>query len=183
MKKKTFAKKKTAHPNAPAVDLFAEPVKQDSGAPAALKAIEAHELKCRLEKDTAHAEWKRAQEKEVEGDDVSEFKERRMHSRYVEALEHWDDATKKLALFDKGVREDRREGEKVSLADVREWIAQLRLCRNITLENYLIGISQQSPTFKAPIDFMKAHGDLIRATEESAIAAAVKEKQLPAWIL
>lgn len=177
MKKKP-AKKKPAHLNAPAAD-----APQDSGAPAALKAIESDELLCRKRRDAAMKEWEEKDRKLVLGDDVSEADERRAWMRYQEAREVHAETLKSLATFDKGVREDRREGEKVLVADAKEWFAQMKLCWHIALENYLVGMSQRSPTFKAPVDFMKAHGDLIRATEESAIAAAVKEKQLPAWIL
>ncbi len=155
----------------------------NSGAAAELAAIESDARRCRQMRDAAFLVWEEADRKNVLGDDVKEADERRAWGRYLEMRELYENATKQLAVFDKGVAQERREGEKVPLVDVKEWFAQLRLCRNITLENYLIGISQLSPKFKTPVDFMKAHGDLIRSTEETAIAAAVKEKQLPDWIV
>jgi hypothetical protein len=155
----------------------------ESGAPAALKAIEAHELACRKEKDLAHSAWKRAQELEVEGDDVSERKERLTHTRYVESLEHWDDATKKLAIFDKGVKEERREGEKILVSEVKEIFAQFDLSINLAVEQYIIAQAQSAALCGSPEEFHLAHADNIRAAKAGAIDAAKREGVLPNWIL
>lgn len=158
------------------------PAQQEAGAPAALRAIEIHELKCREEKDAAHAEWKDAQRLEVEGDDVSEAKERRMHYRYVEALEHWDDATKKLAVFDKGVTKERREGEKIAVEEAKEIFAQLDLCGTLSMEAYIASQAQSAALCDSPEGFMVAHAENIRAARSGAIDAAKRDGVLPAWI-
>jgi len=175
MKKKPAAGIKST-PSAP-------PAQQEAGAPAALKAIEIHELKCREEKDAAHAEWKDAQRLEVEGDDVSEAKERRMHYRYVEALEHWDDATKKLAVFDKGVTKERREGEKIAVEEAKEIFAQLILSYDLAFEKCLLTDARDAALAKTEVEFHSAHSQNWRAAKDGAIESAKGEGVIPKWIL
>ncbi len=165
-------------------DLFGDspPPIGEKGAPAALKAIEAHELQCRNEKDEAHKEWKEAQDLVAEGDDVSESKERRLHFRYIEALEHWDDATKKLALFDKGVSAERREGEKIPVAECKEIFAQYELSLRLAMEAYIIKIAQDAALCESAEGFHLAHAEAIRACREGAIASARREGVLPGWL-
>lgn len=166
----------------PAAHLIPSTPKQDSGAPAALRAIEIHELKCREEKNEAHAAWKEAQRCEAEGDEVSEIKERRMHNRYVESLEHWDDATKKLALFDKNVVNERREGEKVLVSDVKEMFAQLDASWTLAVESYVLAQSQSAALCESPEQFHIAHAENIRTAKASAIRDAAREGVIPAWL-
>lgn len=177
MKKKP-AKKKPAHLNAPAAD-----APQDSGAPAALKAIESDELLCRKRRDAAMKEWEEKDRKLVLGDDVSEADERRAWMRYQEAREVHAETLKSLATFDKGVREDRREGEKILVSDVKELFAQLDLSWNLALESYIVASAQSAALCSSPEEFHVAHAAHIRAAKAGALDAAKREGVLPAWIL
>ena len=181
--KKQPAKKKPAHPNAPAADLFPDTIKQDSGAPAALKAIEADELLCRKRRDAAMKEWEEKDRKLVIGDDVSEADERRAWMRYQEAREVHAETLKSLATFDKGVREDRREGEKILVSDVKEMFAQLDLSWSLALESYIVASAQSAALCSSPEEFYVAHAENIRAAKSGAMDAAKREGVLPAWIL
>lgn len=159
----------------------------ETGAAATLARLEKEELSAYSKIETLKKQLDDLRTNPVTvGDDAVRIWRGRIadtESDLLAANDLWNKIAKTLLTYKKGVPNSEREGEKVPLDDVREWIAQLRLCRNIALENYIIGIAQQSPKFTAPTDFMKAHADLIRATEESAISSAVKEKQLPEWIL
>lgn len=99
------------------------------------------------------------------------------------ARKNFRDTAKTLLDYDKNVVTERREGEKVSVSECREWFAQYRLTIHVARENYIISIAQASPKFTAPEDFVKAHAEIIRSTEETALASAVKEGALPDWIL
>lgn len=154
----------------------------DTGAPAALAAIERHELECRTEKDNALAEWKEAKRLVVDGDDVSERKERRLHNQYRDALEMWDDATKKLAVFDKGVRPERREGEKILVADAKELFAQYELCVDLALEQCIVADCQSAALCNSPDEFHAAHAENWRSAKASAIDAARRDGAIPAWL-
>lgn len=157
--------------------------RNETGAPAALRAIEEHELRCRNEKDTAHKCWQERLRLLVVGDDVSERDERLSHSRYLEALELWDDSTKKLAVFDKGVRPERREGEKILVVECKEMFAQLFLSLNVALESYIISIAQNAYQCNSAEEFFQMHADNLRATRDTAIESAKRECVLPEWVL
>lgn len=158
-------------------------MKPNTGAAAALKAIEEHEEKCRKDVQDAEAVWREAKSLAVEGDDVSERKERRLHREYTEALEMWHDATKKLAVFDKGVSQERREGEKIPLDEAKEIYAQLLLTVNLALESCVNMDAQSAALCDSPEAFHKAHADNWRSAKEGAIAAAVGDGVLPKWIV
>jgi hypothetical protein len=181
--KKTLTKKKVAPVAPPAAELFAEPVKQDSGAPAALKAIEADELLCRNRRDAAMKEWEEKDRKLVIGDEVSEADERRAWMRYQESREVHAETLKSLATFDKGVSKERREGEKITVEEAKEIFAQLDLCGTLSLEAYIAAQAQSAALCDSPEAFMVAHAENIRAARNGAIDAAKRDGALPAWIV
>ena len=154
----------------------------ESGAPAALKAIEEHEVQCRIAKDEAYRKWRNSVLLAVEGDDVSERNERLSLRDYNEALQMWDDATKKLAVFDKGVKQERREGEKVLVSEAKEIFKQFNLCYRMAIESYIITISQNVFECKSSQEFHGMHAENLRVTVQSAINDAKRDGVLPKWI-
>lgn len=181
--KKPPAKKKAAPVAPPAAELFAEPVKQDSGAPAALKAIEADELLCRKQRDLAFKVWQEADEKNVLGDDVKEADERRAWGRYLEAREVYAEAAKQLATFDKGVSKERREGEKITVEEAKEIFAQLILSYDLAFEKCILTDARDAALAKTEIEFHEAHARNWRSAKDGAIESAKGEGVLPKWIL
>ena len=155
----------------------------DTGAPAALKAIAEHELRCRNEKDAAYAAWSVAKSKLVEGDDVSERTANRAHREYIELLEIWHDASKKLLEFEKVVPEAKREGEKIAVSDAKEYFRQYELSISIAIETYIVQISQSAALCESAEKFHSLHSDAIRTSVKGAIESAVREGVIPAWIL
>lgn len=165
---------KSAHSNAPAA-------KEEAGAPSVLRRLsadarEAEELMdvkkaeiiaLRAVKETAAVSRKIAQcEMELAG-----------------AKDEYIKLAKTLLPYDKGISLDRREGEKVAVADVREWFAQFLLSIDSAIENYIIANSQSAALADSPEVFHAAHAENLRAAKENALAAAVREKVLPKWVL
>jgi len=181
--KKTPTKKKVAPVAPTAPELFAEPVKQDSGAPAALKAIEADELLCRNRRDAAMKEWEEKDRKLVIGDEVSEADERRAWMRYQEAREVHAETLKSLATFDKGVSKERREGEKITVEEAKEIFAQLLLCYDLAFEKCILTDARDAALAKTEIEFHEAHARNWRSAKDGAIESAKGENVLPKWIL
>ena len=157
--------------------------KGDKGAPAALIAIEEHEAQCRHEKDVARDLWKAAQAAFVEGDEVSERANSRTRRDYLDALEIWDDATKKLALFDKAVAPEKREGEKILRTDAQEIFAQIRLSLNLGLESYIIRACDMFAQPMSQEEAHKLHAASLRDCFRSAIDSAKRDGALPEWIV
>ena len=153
-------------------------------APAVLRRLQADAAKFSQQIDDAEARLAELYALSPNAAETKDNKEMlaRSEIELATARDNFGKTAKILLSYDKGVQLERREGEKVLVDEVKEWFRQLRLCVSIARENYLIGMAQQSPTFKTPVEFMKAHGDLIRSTDASAIDAAVREGQLPKWI-
>ncbi len=169
-------------------DLFADSgaelhARGDSGAAAELRAIEADALLCRNRRDKALKEWEEADRKLVLGDTVSETAERRAWGRYLEQRELYEDATKQLAVFDKGVRPERREGEKIPVSEAKEIFAQLMLSIDLAIEQMIIADAQSAALCSSPEEFHLAHAGNYRAAKDGAISNARREGALPGWIL
>lgn len=157
----------------------------DAGAPAALKAIEEHEVMCRSEKDEAQKAWKKAQvDLAANADDEILLQiERRTHNQYLEELEIWDDATKKLALFDKQVVEHKREGVKILVTEAQELFAQFKLSIHLAIEDYMICIAQDAARGLSAEEFHHVHAEHLRERTTAALSAAVNDGKLPNWTL
>jgi hypothetical protein len=155
----------------------------EKGAPAALAAIAEHELRCRTEKDAAYDAWNKAKDKLVEGDDVSERALNRAHREYLEVLEIWHDASKKLLEFEKAVPEAKRDGEKIAVSEAKEYFRQYALSIDLAVEQLVIQISQAAALCESPEEFHKAYAENIRSAKSGAVESAVAENKLPGWLL
>lgn len=157
-------------------------ISNEQGAPAALRAIEEHELRCRQEKDAAHVEWKERLEKLVIGDEVSEQDERRAKNRYHEALELWDDATKRLALYDKQIAPEKREGEKLLRSEAERILTQAWRFQRMGRETFIIGIAQDAIHCKDETEFYAKYADSIRECESASIISGFDNERFPEWV-
>lgn len=162
---------------------LAEGVESNSGAPAALKAMEGHELRSREEKDKAYTIWLDAKEKFVDGDDVAMRALHKAHEEYTECLEIWHNASKSLLSLDKGVSLERREGEKISVAEAKEHFKQFVLSIDLAIEAYIVQISQTAALCESGEQFHIAHSDAIRSAKAGAIEAAIRDGKLPNWLI
>lgn len=148
-----------------------------------MRAIEAHEVRCRAEMESAYTAWKEAQSKRVEGDDVSERMANRMHREYGEALEAWHDSSKKLLEYDSKVAPARREGEKVPVDDVKEWFAQYELSIDLAIEALIKADAQSAALCDSPEAFYKLHAENYRAAKRNALDQAIQNGVIPRWML
>lgn len=155
--------------------------KGEQGAPAALRAIEEHEVRCREEKEIARDLWKAAQTALDEGDEVSLRTESRCRQDYLHALEIWDDATKKLALFDKTVTPEKREGERIPKAEAESFLTASTRGLRIALEQGLVSISQDAMQCATPEVFYTMAASQIRGAFTESMNTAVRESKLPSW--
>lgn len=154
----------------------------DTGAPAALKALQEHEHKFRLETEKAYEVWQETKGNLVDGDSESERVYIRAHREYTEVLEIWHDALKKLLAFEKAVPEAKRDGEKILVSDAVEYFRQYSLSISLAIEQYILQQAQSAALCDSPEDFVKAHGENIRAAKQGAIDAALNDGKLPNWI-
>lgn len=98
------------------------------------------------------------------------------------AKDAWAQTSKILLSFDSKVSVERREGEKIPVAEAREIFAQYELSLRLAMEAYIIKISQDAALCDSAEGFHLAHADAIRACREGAISAARRDGVLPAWL-
>lgn len=165
-------------------DVPSKPSKpQESGAPAALEAIAAHELRTRLSVDRIYNELQDAKASRNEDDDVSMRIYNRLHKDYLDALEEWNDARKSLLAFDKNVGVERREGEKVLVSEMKETFRQFMLSINLAIEQVIITDAQSVALCKTPQDFYAQHADNYRVAISAALDNAVRDNAVPKWMV
>jgi hypothetical protein len=160
------------------------PQNAERGAPAALRAVEDHELQCRNEKDAA---WEKRHKAALElasspDDELLTKTYNVANSKYIAALPIWDEALKRLAMFDKGVKEERREGEKMDVQDAKEYFKQYNLTIDLALEAWMISVSQIAPLCKSPEGFYQQSANKLRDAKRGALDAALRDGALPKWI-
>ena len=78
---------------------------------------------------------------------------------------------------------EKREGEKIPVAEVKEYFAQLLLSVGLAVEQVIIADSQSAALASSPEEFYKARADNYRAAKDGAIQSAINDGVLPKWIL
>lgn len=160
-------------------------MKQETGAPAALRRLEDHELRCAQECDKLKAERDRLRAmQEPEGDEAMRNHQNAIQnavSNLADAQEDWNKALKSLREFDKAVSPEKREGEKIMRANVEEFMQQVYISIDLAMESYIISLSQDATRAESPEQFYQMHADNIRSCKVAAIEKAIQDKKLPSW--
>ncbi len=178
------AKKDTA--NTAPQELAARPL--ESGAPAELAAIAEDVVRARGRRDTCLSVYESAckdaltKPAEKDGTDWSHVEE--VAKRQLDDAELRLNGLRKMLLpYDKGIEPNRREGEKISVAEAREIFQQFMLSINLAIEQTIIADAQSAALCDSPEAFHIAHAENYRAAKDGAMAAAKNDGVLPAWIL
>lgn len=160
-------------------------MKQETGAPAALRRLEEHELRCAQECDKLKAERDRLRAmQEPEGDEALRNHHNAIQnaiSNLADAQDDWNTSLKSLREFDKAVAPEKREGEKLLRADVEEFMQQVYISIDLAIESYIISLSQDATRAESPEGFYQAHADNLRSCKVAAIEKAIQDKKLPTW--
>lgn len=159
----------------------------DLGAPAALLRLETEELKCYAAKERLEAqliEWASSEPPFNASDDLKtqwKIAKANLEGDLLSAFKRWDIARKSLIEYDKSVREDRREGEKILVSDAKEIVSQITLSCRLAVEQCVLGVSQEAALAESPADFCMKVAPLIRAAFDGALKAAKKDQIVPDW--
>lgn len=162
-------------------------MKQETGAPAALRRLEEHELRCAREVDSLKVELARLRAMQApDGDDALRNHLNAIQfavSNLSEAQDDWNKALKSLREFDKAVAPEKREGEKLLRSDVEEFFRQFDLSIALAIESYIISLSQDATRAESPEQFYQAHADNIRSCRIAAIEKAQQDGKMPKWAI
>jgi hypothetical protein len=153
---------------------------EDSGAPAVLRRLEADALEYTRTIDDKKAELVAL--RAVKETAAIREKIARAEMELASANDEFVKTAKVLLAYDKSVKEDRREGEKILVSDVKEIFAQFQLSESLALESYIITIAQGAALCGSPEEFHALHAENIRAARAGALDAAKREGVIPAWL-
>ena len=160
---------------------------KNTGAPAALVRLEKEELQCYERKEEVAKELAELQEPPLnaseEHRELWATQKNRLESDLLFSFKRWDVARKALMEYDKSVAVEKREGEKIPVAEVKEYFAQLLLSIGLAVEQVIIADSQSAALASSPEEFYKARANNYRAAKDGAIQAAINDGVLPKWIL
>jgi hypothetical protein len=149
------------------------------GAPAVLKRLETTAARLELEIDDAAS---RLSALRALGENaVDKAALARVEAELISAKEDYLKTAKVLLSYDRGVSSERKEGEKVSVAEAQEWFAQLILSIRLAVEQVVIADAQSAALCESPEAFYAASAANYRAAVESALSAARKDGVLPGW--
>lgn len=99
------------------------------------------------------------------------------------ANKNWRETAKMLLPYDKGVAVEKREGEKIGIAEAKEIFAQLMLSLDLALEQCAISSAQSAALCDSPERFYKEHAENWRAAKDGAIASALGDGVIPKWLV
>lgn len=161
-------------------------MKADTGAAAALRRLETHELEASQEVASLRKQLEdlRAMQDPV-GDDSLRIHRNKL-AQAVDALasaqESWIKTLKSLREFDKAVAPAAREGEKIPRSEVERIITMVFLSDRIAFETHLLSISQDAIRCVDEQDYYAKFASSHRACREQAIISAIEHEKTPAWV-
>lgn len=99
------------------------------------------------------------------------------------AYDLWFKLSKEVRDYDKAVKADRREGEKVAVSEAKEIFQQYELTIDLALEDYAIVASQEMFQLKSPQEIHMAHAEQWRTAKATAKEKALKDGVIPKWLI
>jgi hypothetical protein len=162
-------------------------MKNDTGAPSTLKRLEAHEAGAeqqviRIKDSLAAMRDLLVPNADKETQETLKAQIDSLQRELEGAYDLWFKLSKQVREFDKSVKLERREGEKIGVTEAAEIFAQYDLSLELALESYIITIAQAAALCQSPEEFHKAHAETLRSTRLMAIEAAKREGVIPNWL-
>lgn len=158
-----------------------------TGAPQALARLEKEELQTYAAKEALEARLAELEEPSpnctTEQHELWAAQKTRIESDLLFSLRRWDISRKALLEFDRGVAPEKREGEKIPIAEAKEIFAQLMLSLDLALEQCAISSAQSAALCDSPERFYKEHAENWRAAKDGAIASALGDGVIPKWLI
>jgi hypothetical protein len=153
-------------------------------APAVLKRLQSDAAKFSEQIDECEARLTALHELSPNAKETAQNKEQiaRIECELVTARDNFGKTAKILLAYDRGIATERKDGEKISVAEAKEFFAQLMLSIDLALEQRLIADAQSAALCDSPEAFHKASADNWRAAKDGAIASAKSEGVLPPWV-
>ena len=106
----------------------------------------------------------------------------RLECELSSARDNFGKTAKILLSYDKGVAVERKEGEKISVEEAKEYIRHILDCVQIAHQKCRITMAQVAAKANSPEDFVANTDGAFSAEIKTAIRAALEDSVLPKWI-
>lgn len=160
----------------------------DSGAPAALRALEAQELADRKAKDAAWLALQQAYANKASKPaalDGADFDKEiaAADMQYASARAYWLSSIKQLLPYDKGISENKRDaGEKITRAECEKIFQMFAIYDRTASESFITSLCGNVLTCKTREEVYAKYAEEYRNCKRIALESALRENHLPAWV-
>lgn len=160
----------------------------ETGAPANAKLLEKHAADAELEVNRVKEQLAALRELvqpngEKEAQATLSAQISKLQSDLEGAYDLWFKLSKQVREYDKAVSEQRRDGEKISRADVERMLTNAWRFQRIGRENFIVSISQEAIQCKDEMDFYAKFADSIRLCEETGLRQGIENEKFYEWVL
>lgn len=161
----------------------------ETGAPANARLLETHAADAEREVVRIKAEIERQTALLPQADGSDEQTRRitqqlsALREQLNEAYDLWFKLSKQVREYDKAVDASRREGEKISRADVEEYLTQVWRFQRIARQAFIVGICQDAILCRDEQDFHQKYAQLINDTESNGLRQGIENEKFPAFVL
>jgi hypothetical protein len=157
---------------------------QELAAPAVLKRLQMSAAKFAAQEDDAEARLDALRLLSPNAAETQENKGAiaRAECDLLNARDNFNKTAKALLNYDRGVAIERKEGEKASIEECREWIKHILDCVQIAHQKCRITMAQAAAKANSPEDFVVATDGSFSAEVKNAISSALEDGVLPKFI-
>jgi len=157
---------------------------QELAAPAVLKRLQMSAAKFAAQEDDAEARLDALRSLSPNAAETQENKGAiaRAECDLLNARDNFNKTAKALLNYDRGVAIERKEGEKASIEECREWIKHILDCVQIAHQKCRITMAQAAAKANSPEDFVAATDGSFSAEVQNAISSALEDGVLPKFI-
>ncbi len=158
---------------------------QELAAPAVLRRLQMSAAKFAAQEDDAEARLAELYALSPNSKETTENKGAiaRAEMDLATARDNFNKTAKALLTYDKGIATERKDGEKISVEECKEFWKQYDLSLDLAVEQLAIADSQSAALCDDPASWYVTHAENYRAAKKGAVESAITEGVLPKWIL
>lgn len=163
-------------------------IPKETGAPAALRAIEIEEANARAHRDECEKVYlnacRDAQTKPMEKDGTDWDRMEAVAKRHLDDAESRLNALRKLLLtYDKSVTPEKRDStERITREQGERLFSMISIYLLQNTEAFITSFCQDVLSCKTPADVHKLSADKLRECLSNSVDSGIRESHLPAWV-
>jgi hypothetical protein len=155
--------------------------KQDTGAAATLKRWEQQELAESETVKKCESDLNRLRKLKQTEDNIARVR----NAEYAldAAKERWEDTSKVLLSFERGVAPEKREGEKLLASYIEDFLENTFRAIRISNAAFGLSIAQDAIRCKDEQEYYLKHNESCMKNMENAVKAGIENNHMPALVM